>query len=187
MEDHILIRGITNGNETSFATLYSKYVDVLFSYGVGLGYEREIIKDAIQDVFLKLLNHKFADSEISNLKFYLFRSLKNRLIDLHKNRIINDELDNCEFDFSIKVSVLDDIIEAENKKILEQRINKLLDSLTNRQREAIVLRYVHELEYDKIGALLDMTPKASRKLVSRAMERMRNQELLLLLILFCKF
>ena len=54
MEDHILIRGITNGNETSFATLYSKYVDVLFSYGVGLGYEREIIKDAIQDVFLKL-------------------------------------------------------------------------------------------------------------------------------------
>ena len=72
MEDHILIKGITNGNEASFATLYSKYVDVLFSYGVGLGYEREIIKDAIQDVFLKLLNHKFAGSEITNLKFYLF-------------------------------------------------------------------------------------------------------------------
>lgn len=187
MEDHILIRGITNGNETSFATLYSKYVDVLFSYGVGLGYEREIIKDAIQDVFLKLLNHKFAGSEITNLKFYLFRSLKNRLIDLHKNRINNEGLDNCEFDFSIKVSILDDIIEAENKKILEQRINKLLDSLTSRQREAIVLRYVHELEYDEIASLLDMTPKASRKLVSRAMDRMRNQELLLFLILFCKF
>ena len=144
-------------------------------------------EDAIQDVFLKLLNHKFAGSEITNLKFYLFRSLKNRFIDLHKNKIINEELDSCDFDFSIKVSILDDIIEAENKKILEQRINKLLDSLTSRQREAIVLRYVHELGYDEIASLLDMTPKASRKLVSRAMERMRNQELLLLLILFCKF
>ena len=97
-------------------------------------------------------------------------------IDPGRVRVLVDEADHG-----------DDIIEAENKKILEQRINKLLDSLTSSQREAIVLRYVHELGYDEIASLLDMTPKASRKLISRAMDRMRNQELLLLLILFCKF
>lgn len=187
MEDKILIAEIVDGQEASYACLYNKYVKDLFSYGMGLGFEREVIKDAIQDVFLKLLSNTKILKEVTNVKFYLLRSLKNRLLDIHKNKIIYNEIDAEGLEFSIKVSVLDDLIEKEDREILEHRIQNLLSNLTNRQREAISLRYMHEMEYEEIALLLEMTPKATRKLVSRAMERLRDQNLTLIyFLLFCK-
>ena len=192
MEDKILIAEIVDGQEASYACLYNIYVKDLFSYGMGLGFEREVIKDAIQDVFLKLLSNTKILKEVTNVKFYLLRSLKNRLLDIHKNKIIYNEIDAEGPEFSIKVSVLDDLIEKEDREILEHRIQNLLSNLTNRQREAISLRYMHEMEYEEIALLLEMTPKATRKLVSRAMERLRDQNLtliyfllFLLVLLFC--
>ena len=108
-------------------------------------------------------------------------------MDIHKNKIIYNEIDAEGPEFSIKVSVLDDLIEKEDREILEHRIQNLLSNLTNRQREAISLRYMHEMEYEEIALLLEMTPKATRKLVSRAMERLRDQNLTLIyFLLFCK-
>ncbi len=51
----------------------------------------------------------------------------------------------------------------------------MLCSLTGRQREAIYLRYMQELEYDEIAVLLNLTTKGTRKLIYRAIERMREQ------------
>ena len=45
---------IEKGDETSFSTLYNRYVDDLFSYGMSLGFQKETCKDAIQDTFYKL-------------------------------------------------------------------------------------------------------------------------------------
>lgn len=43
---------LSKGDESSFAELYDYYSDKLFSYGISLGFEREICKDAVQDVFI---------------------------------------------------------------------------------------------------------------------------------------
>lgn len=45
-------------------------------YGRSLGFEKEVLKDAIQDVFVKLYLNRRNLSEVRNLKYYLFRSLK---------------------------------------------------------------------------------------------------------------
>ena len=41
-------------DEDFFDKLYSKYVQVLFVYGLQFTSDRELVKDCIQDVFVKL-------------------------------------------------------------------------------------------------------------------------------------
>jgi DNA-directed RNA polymerase specialized sigma24 family protein len=63
-----------------------KYADQLLSYGTGLGFERETLKDAIHDVFCKLYADKRFLMNVKSLRSYLFRSLRNRLINIYRSQ-----------------------------------------------------------------------------------------------------
>ena len=73
---------IDRGDDASFSEIYNKVVDDLFAYGISLGFQRESCKDAIQDVFIKIYLSRKSLSHIHNITPYIFRSFKNRLIDI---------------------------------------------------------------------------------------------------------
>lgn len=173
-EDIEYIKSFLGGNDDAFSILYTKYVDELFAYGIGLGFDREALKDAIQDIFYKLYFEKKTLKKVARLKFYLFRSLKNRLFDLHRSTVEQTSISHYETSFPVKSTILDHIIGEEERKDVQNHINELLDKITDRQREAIYLRFMQELEYEEVGELMGMTPPAVRKLVSRAIKRMRE-------------
>jgi RNA polymerase sigma factor (sigma-70 family) len=171
-----ILRSFLNGDDNAFSFIYNKYVDELFSYGTGLGFEREILKDAIQDTFVKFYMNKTQLKTIVNLKYYLFRMLKNHLLDIYKSAAKENPLDESEYPFLIEPSVLDELIADEEKANLELRVGKLLQVLTDRQKEAVYLRFIQEMEYEEVAGLLDMTAQAVRKLISRAIKRMRDEK-----------
>ena len=174
-------------NITIVSSLYKKYVNDLFSYGVGMGFTDEVCKDAIHDVFCNLYTNDTKLEEIANAKYYLFRSLKNRLIDIYRSTQKMETVATVELPFTIEVSIQDSIIAEDEEKILKANVKRLMDQLTDRQHEAIYLRYMQELSYDEIGLLLDMTSESVRKLVHRGIEKMRvyakNDEKLLVLLI----
>ena len=57
---------------------------------------------------------------------------------------------------------------------MQKQLKKMLDSLTDRQRESVYLRYTQGLSYEEIGKLMGIQPKAAQKLVYRAIEQMRK-------------
>ena len=158
--------------------IYNQYIDDLLSYGIGLGFHRELI-----NIFYKLYFKRNELKGVNNTKYYLFQMLKNRLFDLSKNTIITDEIDTYKNLFTIKVTTLDQMIVKEDQIEIHNKVEKLLDMLTGRQREAIYLRFIQEMSYDEIASLLDMTPQATRNLVFRAIERIRQKEDLFIVLL----
>ena len=163
------------GDDHSFSLIYNSHIDKLYSYGIHLGFHSELCKDAIQDVFYKLYLSSENLSGVNNIAAYLFTSLKNRLIDMSRkdSRIQKVELINQSF--SIDVTILDDIIDAEKAVLLKNKVDELLASLTPQQREAVYLRYMHDLNYTEISELLDINPDSARKLMFRAMKKLREQ------------
>lgn len=160
--------------KTITSYIYKKYVNDLFNYGVGMGFSDQTCMDAIHDVFCALYTSDKKLEDIVNIKYYLFVSLKNRLIDVYRiSRKIN-MLDIEEFPFVIEVSILDSIIADDEHAVLKANVEKLMQQLTDRQREAIYLRYMQELSYEEIGMLLDMTSESVRKLVHRGIDKMRT-------------
>ena len=159
-----------------FRVVYEENIDHLYSYGIRLGFSKEQCMDAIQDVFCKLFLSNKAFSSINNIRFYLLKSLKNRLFDLSKKtKRERSESEITLSDFPVEISFIESIIDKEERAFIEARINNLMSQLTPNQREAIYLRYMQELEYDDIAKLLNITPESCRKMVYRAMERLRNR------------
>jgi RNA polymerase sigma factor (sigma-70 family) len=182
--DEQILQDFLEGSEFAFTSIYNNYADKLLSYGIGLGFSKELLEDAIQDVFVKLHFNRKQLKEVANLRFYLFRSLKNRLLDIQKAAMETSQIDHYELKFSIKTTILDELIAEEDKMDIQNKVNLMLECLTSRQREAIYLRFIHEMDYEEIGKLLDMTPQSVRKLVSRGIGRIRDKNLMLYFIIF---
>jgi RNA polymerase sigma factor (sigma-70 family) len=179
---------MTEELQIKYSRIYKKYVGDLYSYGKAFGIEEDMIIDIIHDVFLHIFEHNHLLQEDEHLKFYLLKSLKNRIISLNRNQIHTESIDDIDegYEFTVSVNAIDEIEEQEIRETLIRKTEMMMECLTNRQREAIYLHFKQELDYDEIAVLLNMTTKGVRKLVYRAIERLRRQfgESALILLLF---
>ena len=160
------------------ASLYNRYVDDLYTYALYLGFEKGIIMDAIHDVFCKFAADEKQLQDVSNLKFYLFKSLKNRIYDIYKAQkkyIGLSTIDAQDAPFNIQVTIEDRLIDKEEQQQIKDQLSEMLDSLTERQREVVYLRYVQEYDYAQISELLNISIHGCRKLLSKAMQNLREK------------
>ena len=162
----------------NIASIYNRYVDDLHTYALYLGFEKEVIMDAIHDVFCKFAANEKLLQDVSNIKFYLFKSLKNRLYDIYKARKEYAELSAIDLQdapFNIQVTIEDRLIDKEEQQQIKDQLSEMLDSLTERQREVVYLRYVQEYDYAQISELLNISIHGCRKLLSKAMQNLREK------------
>lgn len=82
-----LLLAFEEGDATAFSKLYDLNVNLLFSYGCKLTTDRELLKDCIHDVFVKMYTKKEELKHVENFKSYLFISLRNRLCDEVRKRL----------------------------------------------------------------------------------------------------
>ncbi len=164
-------------NYSFLEAVYNEYVDDLYHYGISLGFDSDVVMDAIHDVFLNLFSKNDSLEVIQNKKFYLIRSLKNNLINASKyiNRTVNLTIQNDSVDNTSNAE--DVLIREEIDESINRKITTLLNALTDKQREIIYLRYILEYDYDEIAAVLSITKGACRKLVSKAMQKLREDQL----------
>jgi RNA polymerase sigma factor (sigma-70 family) len=159
--------------ELFFAQLYTLYADDLFNYGRRLGVPKDDIDDIIHDLFLNMMLKTPDLSKIENLKSYIFWSFHNKIIDLFRSskksntRLIIFELEDMESsDGKERHTMI---------RKLEEALNSHIQSLSESQRTALILRYFHNLSYEDIAQILECTPHAARKFVSKAIVSLRKK------------
>lgn len=156
-------------------TIYKLNVDDLYSYGIHLGFDGDLVMDAIHNVFQKiLLNKKLNYSR--NTKAYLVKSLRNELFDEYRrsNKFLAIDSEIEELKFSLDINVEDLILDEESKKYLKNKIEKVLEKLTSRQREIIYFRYTQNYSYTEISEILGITIPACRNLILKALKELRK-------------
>ena len=176
----------------AFSAIYNIYVNDLLSYGISLGIEEQTCRDAIHDIFYKLFVEKSKLKDVRNFSAYLFRSYRNHLLNTIEKRSKILDFNIEDLPFTTEITILDLMVSEEETAKLKKRVEHLLNELSPRQREAIYLRYMQQMDYEEIAALLNMNSNSARRLVSRAMESLRetatNSEiplLVLFLLLAC--
>lgn len=172
------------------ASTYIENMDGLYAYALHMGFNDQTSMDAIHDVFYKLCIRHSSLDEIENLKSYLFRALRNRLVDLKRsNREIpslftanekNEEI----LSFNLNVTVEDELILKEDSDEIRRKVETVLNRLTHRQREIIYLRYIQECSYDEISDIMNISIAASRNLVNRSFVKLKEAMLTISLFIF---
>ena len=164
------------GDRNSFSLIYEKYFNGLYNYGGKFSRDTEFIEDCIQDLFVKLWQNRENINETQSVKNYLYKSLRNTIFSrLNKveNFDINDEsIDELQFDLELSPEAF--LIESEHSAEMKLKLEKALTHLTNRQREAIFLRFFEELSYEEVSKLMQITVKALYKIIARALESLRD-------------
>lgn len=174
---------------SNIASTYNEYLDTLYSYALHLGFDEQTAMDAIHDVFYKLCTQHSSLNEINNLKSYLFRSLRNRLIDMKRvNKedttplTAQEEMQDV-LPFQLHVTVEDELILKEDAEEIRQKVEKVLNQLTDRQREIVYLRYIREQSYEEIAEIMQISVPACRNLISKSISKLKESSLTISLLL----
>ena len=160
-----LLASFQAGNMAAFSELYDSHINILFNYGLKLTIDKELLKDCIHDIFVKLYVKKDELGVIDNLKSYLFISLKNKLCDeLRKRMYMSDTAVE-------EINVISSTEEKTRNNLL--LVNNLMDQLSPRQREALTLYYIEEKKYEDICEIMDMNYQSVRNLMHRGLTKLR--------------
>ena len=153
-----LLASFQAGNMAAFSQLYNLHINVLFNYGLKLTIDKELLKDCIHDIFVKLYTKKDELGTIDNLRSYLFISLKNKLCDELRRRMYMSNTAVEEVSISTPTDVEDDY----------------MDQLSPRQREALTLYYIEEKKYEDICEIMNMNYQSVRNLMHRGLTKLRS-------------
>ena len=174
-QEQTLWKDMISGNKKSFEDLYNQYFQALINYGFRITKNENLIEDAVQELFISIWNNRTNLSEVNEVKFYLFRSLKNRIL----RQLEKDVFDKSE-DIDVYLDFLNSISE-EQKKIDSEQFDANLDILQRaiahlpiRQQEVINLKYYHDFTLDEIAKLMDVNKQSVSNLLFRSYAILRK-------------
>ena len=164
LEDSVLWDAFRKGDDRAFVTIFDRYAQSLYNYGCKILSDRETVKDNVQDLFLELCRKRENLGETNAIKFYLFKALRRKLVRSKLKAplisLITSELTTP----SPEADLIDKQSIEHQQRILEYRLTRL----TNRQREAIFLRYYEELSFDKIAEIMDLRKQSIYNLINES-------------------
>jgi RNA polymerase sigma factor (sigma-70 family) len=174
-DERILWLRFLKGDEQVLSLIYLQYSNLLFDYGCRFTADKNLVKDCIQEVFCTLIRTRKNLSETDNIRLYLLKSLKRRILrDMkdsgNKTILVNDQ--EYPFDLLLANNIDDQMNELDEEK--RRLLSEAMLSLTERQKEAIYLRFNRGLEYEEISFLLNLNYQSSRALIHRAIEKLRE-------------
>ncbi|MFT3751576.1 MAG: RNA polymerase sigma factor [Paludibacter sp.] len=169
-----LLAEFREGNTAAFTKLYNMHVNLLYSYGCRLTTDMELLKDCIQEVFVKIYNKRSELDTVANFKSYILISLKNKLCDESRKRVNLSDVSVDELDVISSDNVEKDYIAYEKEQLDNAFVTRMLDQLSPRQRKAIVLYYIEERKYEDICVIMDMNYQSVRNLIHRGISKLRT-------------
>ena len=184
MEDTRIWQNFKSGDRQAFQYIYENHVRELVYYASRFTQQEALIEDVIQDLFVQLwLKRNDLGNTDSIIKYLciavrreLVRRLSNSLHTVSTDEIIFSEK---EADFNIE----EDIIFAEENKSIEGKLQKAIQTLSNREREAVYLKFYQGLEYDQICEIMGVNYQSARNLVSKAIHQLKQKIMMLWIIL----
>lgn len=176
-----LFQHIIEGNIEAYTGLYKEYYKKFYNYGRKFTDNKDLIEDSIQEVFLDLWSRRENLSHVESPNYYLYSSFRYTLLKKIKQRdkIVFDEAESEEHAFSAESIIVDKELNEE----MRTKLNEAIKTLTGRQIEAVFLRFYEGLSYPEVAAMLNISVKATYKIVARSISALKEKILLLLIII----
>lgn len=170
--DTELVDLIKKDNTAAFEELYNRHVLSLLNIAYQKLQSEEEAQDIVQDVFLQFLLKKNELKHTNNIAGYLHTSLKNKILDsIRKKKIRQEKKHNYEIahlfeDLNTTYQNPEELIKT---KELALQIDRILEELPSRSKEAFSLSREQDMSYKEIAGHMNISIKTVEKHISKAL------------------
>lgn len=174
--DQSVWSALRDGNRKALDYIFEKYVKLLYSYGGKITKDQGIVEDAIQDLFVELWQKHAMLSPTDNIKFYLLKSLRRRITRrlATDQRKLGDHSLQEDYSREVEFSMESAIIEQQTSLAQQEQLTRGISKLSDRQREAIYLKFYEKMSYEQLAEVLDISLTSTYKLIGKAVDALRK-------------
>lgn len=140
--------------------MYEWYAADLYRYGYNLVRDKPLIEDVLHELFIHLYHSRGNLSHTDNIRFYLYRAFRNRLLNAleRKKRWAHVGFSEEMADFVIDTREsewVEEQADQEKKRLMFRELN----NLPKRQKEILYLVYLKGLSYQEAADIMEITIK----------------------------
>jgi RNA polymerase sigma-70 factor (ECF subfamily) len=162
--------GSIEHKEARLASLYEEYYGKITNYAYAKIGDRAEAQDIAGEVFLRALKSLESYKEHGvPMQVWLFRIARNLIVDYYRKaaRGRTVPIDN------VKVADNTNPADEVEKRAEFARVTKVMEQLTDGQREVLELRFLSELTSKEVGVIVGKSDGAVREMQRAAIEKLR--------------
>ncbi|TXH60895.1 MAG: sigma-70 family RNA polymerase sigma factor [Bacteroidia bacterium] len=163
---------ISLGNEQAFAQAYTFYYKRFYNYGKKFTEDQLLLEDAIQEALFTIWEKRSILLSLEYPASYFYNAF--RYILFQKVKRAEKLVLNQHTEFDLEFSAEQILIKKETDQVLNDKLKEALQELTSKQKEAIFLRFYEGLSYDEVATILNISTKATYKIMARALDKLKE-------------
>ena len=175
LDDLALWTAFKGGDEKALVTIFDRFSQPMFNYGYKMAGDREMVKDAIQELFIEIWQNRHRLGDTDSIKYYLYKSLRRKVTRMQsrsENILFRrfTDADVREVSPSQEYIIINEQLSLQRKEM----VASMLDKLSRRQKEAMYLRYFDELSCDQIAMIMQLSKQGVYNLIHHALAELKR-------------
>ena len=163
------------GDRASFQQIYQLYAQDLLNYGYKVTNDVPLIEDSIHDLFIELWQSRANLSDTDSIRFYLFRSLRNKITKTRNRDLFFQASDINAVSMPVDDFIIEDnLIEGEETQRMHRQLHKSFALLTPRQQEAMNLRFYQHFSNEEIAQIMGVNYQSACRFIYSALKTLRE-------------
>jgi RNA polymerase sigma-70 factor (ECF subfamily) len=171
------------GDESAFDYLVQKYRRSLVSFMHRMARNPAAAEDLAQEVFLRVYRSRATYEASAKFTTWLYRIATNLAVNhardtRHERPEVTVSLDTPDEETGTKFELPDGALSAEQAMARRERvlaIRRRVAALPERQRLAVIMHKYQQMDYKQIAEVLKLSESATKSLLFRAYETLREQ------------
>ncbi|HHP7237036.1 RNA polymerase sigma-70 factor [Longibacter sp.] len=169
-------RRLTESDRSAYEQVFREMYEPLVRYACSITKSRASAADIVQDVFVRLWESRSRLDPSQSLEAYLYRSVRNRAYNLHRNRRTrSDKQEDVQTEPVGNLSRPPSPDDAMDARDLERHLEAWIDELPNRQREALKLSRFEGLSHEDVAEVMEISPRTVNNHIVRALRSLRER------------
>lgn len=170
MKDELLVDLAKKGDERSLVSLYEKYMDAIYRFCYWqTSKSREVAEDLTQEIFMEMVK--------SIRNFRGTGSFKNWLYTIAKRKVLKWVRSKYQIPTEMLFENIvreEDFIDPEKQEEKIKQLEKMLNRLSERERQVIVFRFLQNYSVSETANALDITQSSVKVISHRTLKKLRQ-------------
>jgi RNA polymerase sigma-70 factor (ECF subfamily) len=183
LSDAEIMLRVAAGDEAGFGVLVEKYRRQMVHYMYRMAHNQAVAEELAQEVFLRVYRARTSYRAEAKFSTWIYRIATNLGVNhardtRHERGAQTVYLDQPDPETGISPDVADSTPSVEQDMLREARlaaIRKHVMALPERQRTAVLMHKYQDLDYKQIGAVLKLSESATKSLLFRAYQTLRER------------